>query len=73
MISRFQKTVWASVLLGLAFSGCGAPSTSSTQSSVPTAMTGGTKDGGGGKGVLCGGHLRTLDLYEAEEATSIQA
>ncbi len=27
----------------------------------------GTKDGGGGIGVLCHGSLRTLDLYEAEE------
>lgn len=29
--------------------------------------------GGGGKGVLCGSHLRTLDLYEAEEIYHLHA
>jgi len=32
-----------------------------------SAAVAGTKDGGGGKGILCGTHLRTLDIYEAEE------
>lgn len=31
----------------------------------------GTKDGGGGKGVLCRGQLRTLDLYEADEVNHL--
>jgi len=30
-----------------------------------TSAAAGTKDGSGGKGVLCGGKLATLDLYEA--------
>jgi hypothetical protein len=33
----------------------------------------GTKDGGGGKGVLCDGRLRVLDIYEAEEIRHLPA
>jgi hypothetical protein len=34
---------------------------------VTTNALAGTSDGGGGKGVLCGSNLRTLEVYEAEE------
>lgn len=52
----------------LVVTGCsGSPMAKPSPVQTPMTMSiVGTKDGGGGKGVLCGDKLQLLDLYEAE-------
>ncbi|MEN9722620.1 MAG: hypothetical protein RJB38_606 [Pseudomonadota bacterium] len=58
-----QMSRWTGVaIIWILSLGCNSP-----EGAARTALTLGTKDGGGGIGVLCGTTLRTLDVYEAEE------
>jgi hypothetical protein len=69
-IGANQTRTFTSFLGLLSLLGCNAQQLQPVNLVAPSVgLTGqmGTKDGGGGKGVLCGENLRTLDLYESEE------